>query len=49
VGLFFFHRPVNSEEHFASIKIPQMDNDGRIDEWPKDFFDEWENNLLELA
>jgi predicted ATPase len=49
VGLFFFHRPVNSEEHFASVKSPKMDNNGRIDEWPTDFFDEWENNLLELA
>lgn len=49
VGLFFFERNSNNEEHFSIIKTPIVDNNGRIDNWPKGFFDEWENNLLELA
>jgi predicted ATPase len=30
------------------VAEPQIDKDGRIDEWPKDFFDTWEYSLMEL-
>jgi len=49
VGLFFFERDIHNDEHFSTIQVPQVDNNGRIDQWPEGFFDEWENNLLELA
>lgn len=49
VGLFFFERNSTDEEHYSVIKTPILDNNGRIDKWPKGFFDEWENNLIELA
>ena len=32
----------------TSITTPKIDKNGRINEWPIDFFDEWENNLAEL-
>lgn len=30
------------------IQTPKVDKDGRIDEWPEGFFDEWDLNLMEL-
>jgi predicted ATPase len=27
---------------------PKVDADGRIDDWPDGFFDEWDNNLMQL-
>lgn len=49
VGIFFFTRDKNSEEHFSKILTPKVDNNGRIDSWPSGFFDEWDNSLMELA
>lgn len=39
---------IEQEKGRTFLKVPQMDSDGRIDTWPKNFFDEWDNNLLEL-
>lgn len=46
VGLFFFER--DSEEHMTEIIQPFLDENGRIDQWPQGFFDEWGNQLDEL-
>jgi len=48
VGLFFFERDLTTDEHVTEIVQPFIDENGRIDEWPKDFFDEWGNQLDEL-
>lgn len=50
VKLVFIDRAIedNSDEHFSTISKPQIDSDGRIDFWPKGFFDEWDNNLMKL-
>lgn len=32
----------------TSISMPVIDNDGHIDQWPEDFFDEWDKQLMEL-
>jgi predicted ATPase len=48
VGLFFFVRDFESDEHKTEIIQPFIDENGRIDEWPSGFFDEWEHQLDEL-
>ncbi|MNL45378.1 hypothetical protein D3C87_1680200 [compost metagenome] len=30
------------------VSEPEIDVDGRIDDWPKDFFDTWEYSLMRL-
>jgi predicted ATPase len=36
------------KNHQTEIIFPKIDKDGRIDEWPEGFFDEWDNNLMLL-
>ncbi len=46
VALHFFDRaPQSNHTHRVS---PQIDSDGRLDQWPDGFFDEWEKGLAEL-
>jgi len=46
-GIFFFYK--DYEDGFKhKVKVPQIDQDGRIDVWPEGFMDEWDNALLEL-
>jgi predicted ATPase len=33
----------------TEIISPNIDQDGRIDEWPEGFFDQRENDLMELT
>jgi predicted ATPase len=49
VGLFFFERNADTDEHHSNIQTPEIDNDGRIKYWPNNFFDEWEKNLMQLV
>lgn len=44
VQINFFER----DESGVRVHTPRIDQDGHIDEWPEDFFDEWEKNLVEL-
>lgn len=48
VGIFYFDRQRESGHHRAKITQPRIDENGRINEWPKGFFDEWDNMLDEL-
>lgn len=48
VGIFFFQRDLESDEHTTQIIEPYMDENGRLDEWPDNFFDEWSKKLDEL-
>lgn len=48
IGLYFFERADEKLGHQTHIVQPKLDKDGRIDVWPRNFFDEWENNLMEL-
>ena len=40
---FFRH-----EDGRSCIDTPRIDQDGHIDLWPDDFFDEWDKQLSEL-
>ncbi len=44
VNLFFIDQ-VNGNSRKVT---PILDQEGRIDSWPVNFFDEWDNNLMEL-
>lgn len=49
VAIHFFHRPTNSPQRFGvQVVSPRLDADGRLDRWPQDFFDEWDNALDQL-
>lgn len=46
-GLFYFYKDIgNSYKH--KVICPVLDENGRLNEWPQGFFDEWDNALLEL-
>lgn len=46
-GFFFFYKDTeDSCKH--KVMCPMLDKNGRLDEWPEGFFDEWDNALLEL-
>lgn len=46
VSLNFFYKEQGKTG--TSVTTPIIDINGRINEWPEDFFDEWENNLAKL-
>lgn len=43
---FFFKKQEDNFNH--AYKQIEIFSDGKLSEWPKGFFDEWENSLLEL-
>jgi len=46
--LFFFERREEPDQLASHVLSPMIDADGRINEWPEGFFDEWERSLLRL-
>ncbi len=46
-GFFFFYKD-KEDSYKHKILCPVLDKNGRLDEWPEGFFDEWDNALLEL-
>jgi predicted ATPase len=48
VAIFYFSKDESLEKHRIDIITPYLDSEGRLDEWPKGFFDEWEKKLDEL-
>ncbi len=46
VVLHFFNRELGALS--TTVTTPQLDENGRLDQWPEGFFDEWENGLAEL-
>lgn len=46
-GIFFFYKDME-DLYKHKVKKPEIDENGRFDEWPEGFFDEWDNVLLEL-
>lgn len=47
IGIFFFYRD-NDDSYAHKVIKPILGSDGRIDDWPDGFFDEWDNALMEL-
>jgi predicted ATPase len=48
VSLNYFSRIREGERVRGVVKEPRIDADGRIDEWPDGFFDEWDKSLERL-
>ena len=48
VKFHFFERGGWNDQLSSRVTSPNIDADGRIDEWPEGFFDEWEKSLLRL-
>jgi predicted ATPase len=45
--IFFFGNL--TEDALPNIKTPSISDNGQLSEWPKDFFDQYENDLAELV
>lgn len=48
VRLYYLSRPADTDQLSSKVDSPRVDEDGRIDEWPEGFFDEWEKGLEQL-
>ena len=48
VKFLFFHGDVIGDQFKHYILNPKIDGNGRIDQWPDGFFDEWDRQLNEL-
>ncbi len=48
VCLHFFERREEDDNAHSKIISPQIDRNGRIDQWPDGFFDEWDKSLRSL-
>ncbi len=46
-GFFYFYKDAN-DSYKHKVICPVLDKNGRLNEWPEGFFDEWDNALLEL-
>jgi predicted ATPase len=48
VQLHYFERKEKEGQAFTEVVSPHIDRNGRIDQWPEGFFDEWEKSLITL-
>ncbi|MFB2917610.1 AAA family ATPase [Aerosakkonema funiforme] len=48
VQLHFFQRQEKEGQSFAEVVSPRIDRNGRLDQWPEGFFDEWDKSLEAL-
>lgn len=48
MGLFYFSRGDEEDRIVHRVATPIIDEDGRIDQWPEGFFDQWDLALEQL-
>jgi predicted ATPase len=48
VQLHYFERKEKDGQAYAEVVSPHIDRNGRIDQWPEGFFDEWDKSLEAL-
>ncbi|MCK5523174.1 MAG: DUF3696 domain-containing protein [Thiomargarita sp.] len=48
VNLHFFQRSNKPDDMGSEIISPKVNRDGRLDQWPDGFFDEWDKSLERL-
>jgi predicted ATPase len=48
VNLHFFQRTNKPDDMSSEIISPKVNRDGRLDQWPDGFFDEWDKSLERL-
>jgi predicted ATPase len=49
VNVIYFDKETTDEEQYSKITPIKMDKNGELSEYPKDFLDEWNNQLLKLV
>lgn len=45
VKIHFFQQSEDMSDLAAEVISPKLDKNGRISDWPRDFFDEWDKAL----
>jgi predicted ATPase len=48
VNVMYFEKTTTEKEQFTKITQIEVDKNGELSEYPKDFLDEWSNQLLKL-
>ena len=48
VNIMYFEKTTTEKEQFTKITPIKVDKNGELDDYPKDFLDEWSNQLLKL-
>ena len=48
VNVMYFEKTTTEKEQYTNITQIRVDHKGELDEYPKDFLDEWSNQLLKL-
>lgn len=48
VNILYFEKTTTEKEQFSKVTPIRVDMKGEMDEYPKDFLDEWSNQLLKL-
>lgn len=49
VGFFYFTKKTSKDEQFSELTEIKVDKNGELSTYPKDFLDEWNNQLLRLV
>lgn len=49
ISMFSFERQVNEREQFSRVTGIEMNSNGELSEYPKNFLDEWSNQLMKLV
>jgi predicted ATPase len=49
VKVMYFDKVTNAAEQYSNITQIKIDENGELSEYPKDFLDEWSNQLLKLV
>ena len=44
----YFEKTTTEKEQYTKITPIKVDKNGELDDYPKDFLDEWSNQLLKL-
>lgn len=48
ISVIYFSKDEELKQHHTNVDMPIIDDNGRMSEWPKGFFDEWDLKLDEL-
>lgn len=49
VNILYFDKETTDKEQFTKVKLIDIDRNGELSEYPKNFLDEWSNQLLKLV
>ncbi|MEO8712450.1 MAG: DUF3696 domain-containing protein [Parafilimonas sp.] len=49
VNVIFFDKDTTEKEQYSKVEIIKIDKNGEMSEYPKNFLDEWSNQLLKLV